>query len=142
MFFCSFQGNSPNFLRPCDQGKRQLKDMKFWNWGPTIIWHNLGCVAFYFSKSLHPTKQQLLLVNFRHTQQGGVILKKTTHSMLCQIVVGPLFKTKTISCHIFTCRRASENLTVTLKGKKNCTQHFLRLNLKQNLFFSLFLSEN
>ena len=38
--------------------------------------------------------------------------------MLCQIVVGPLFKTKTISCHIFTCRRASENLTVTLKGKK------------------------
>ena len=47
--------NSPNFLRPCDQGKRQLKDMKFWNWGPTIIWHNLGCIAFYFSKSLHPT---------------------------------------------------------------------------------------
>ena len=29
--------------------------MKFWIWGPTIIWHNLGCVAFYFSKSLHPT---------------------------------------------------------------------------------------
>ena len=29
--------------------------MKFWNWGPAIIWHNLGCVAFYFSKTLHPT---------------------------------------------------------------------------------------
>ena len=36
------------------QGKRQLKDMIFWNWGPTIIWHSLGCIPFYFSKSLHP----------------------------------------------------------------------------------------
>ena len=34
--------------------------MKFWNWGPTTIWHNLGCVAFYFSKSLHPTVQYFL----------------------------------------------------------------------------------
>ena len=30
--FCSFQGNSPNFQRPCDPGKRQNKDMKFWIW--------------------------------------------------------------------------------------------------------------
>ena len=28
--------------------------MKFWNCGPTTIWHNKECVAFYFSKSLHP----------------------------------------------------------------------------------------
>ena len=25
------------------------------NWGPTTIWHNIEFVAFYFSKSLHPT---------------------------------------------------------------------------------------
>ena len=31
------------------------KGMKFWNWSPTTIWHNIKCVAFYFSKSLHPT---------------------------------------------------------------------------------------
>ena len=36
------------------QGKRQYKEMKFWNWGPTTIWHNIECVAFYFSKSLYP----------------------------------------------------------------------------------------
>ena len=35
--------------------------MKFWNWGPTTIWHNIENVAFYFSKSLHPTR--LLLLN-------------------------------------------------------------------------------
>ena len=51
MFFfnCSFQGNSPNFLRPCDQGKRQHKDMQFWNWGPTTIWHN---IAFFQNRSI------------------------------------------------------------------------------------------
>ena len=36
--------------------------MVFWNWGPTTIWHNLGCVAFYFSKSLHPTVQYVALL--------------------------------------------------------------------------------
>ena len=39
------------------QGKRQYKEMKFWNWGPTTIWHNIECVAFYFSKSLRPTSR-------------------------------------------------------------------------------------
>ena len=32
--------------------------MKFWNWGPTTIWHNIQCVAFFLlSKSLHPSGQ-------------------------------------------------------------------------------------
>ena len=37
----------------------QHQDIKFWNWnwGPTTIWPNIECVAFYFSKSLHPTVQ-------------------------------------------------------------------------------------
>ena len=30
--------------------------MKSRNWGPTTIWHNIECIAF-FSKSLHPTVQ-------------------------------------------------------------------------------------
>ena len=50
----SFQGNTPNFLRPSTQGKRQHKDMKFWNWGPTTIWHNMTCGQNCFQKSLHP----------------------------------------------------------------------------------------
>ena len=33
---------------PCDQGKMQHKDMKFWNCGPTRIWHNIESVAFFF----------------------------------------------------------------------------------------------
>ena len=36
--------------------KRQHYNMKFWNWGPTSIWHNIESVAF-FSKPLHPTEQ-------------------------------------------------------------------------------------
>ena len=35
--------------------------MKFWNWGPTTIWHNTESVALCFSKSLHPTVQYILL---------------------------------------------------------------------------------
>ena len=36
--------------------KRQHYDMKYWNWGPTTIWHNIESVAFFSSsKSLHPT---------------------------------------------------------------------------------------
>ena len=34
--------------------------MKFWNWGTTVQqfgMHNIEGVAFYFSKSLHPTVQ-------------------------------------------------------------------------------------
>ena len=70
----SVLGNSLNyFLRPCDQGKRQLKDMQFWNWGPTIIWHNLGCEAFYFSKSLHPT------VLYTHCVQHAVLQVRILH---------------------------------------------------------------
>ena len=30
--------------------------MKFYNWGPTTIWHNIECVALDLSKSLHPTE--------------------------------------------------------------------------------------
>ena len=30
--------------------------MQFWNWGLTV-WHNIEYVAFYLSKSLHPTVQ-------------------------------------------------------------------------------------
>ena len=33
---------------------KERGNMKFWNWGPTTIWHNIQCVAFS-SKSLHPT---------------------------------------------------------------------------------------
>ena len=54
------------FLRPCNQWKRQHKDMKFWNWGPTKIWHNIESVAFYFSKSLHPTALMSHTVAFQH----------------------------------------------------------------------------
>ena len=43
-----------HFMRPCDQGKRQHKDIKFFIWGPTTFWHNIESVDFYFSKSLHP----------------------------------------------------------------------------------------
>ena len=46
--------NTPNFLRPCTQGKRQHKDMKFWNWGPTTIWHNCMSLILKVKKSLHP----------------------------------------------------------------------------------------
>ena len=31
--------------------------MKFWNWGPTAIWHNIESVALFSSKLLHPTVQ-------------------------------------------------------------------------------------
>ena len=34
-----------------DQGKRQHWDVKFWNWGPTTIWHSIECVAFFFSQN-------------------------------------------------------------------------------------------
>ena len=43
------------FWRHYDQGKRQHKDMKFWNWGTKTIWHNIESLAFFLSsKSLHP----------------------------------------------------------------------------------------
>ena len=58
-FSSSFQGNTPNFLRPCTQGKRQHKDMNFWNWGPTTIWHNMTCGRNCFQKSLHPNIQYI-----------------------------------------------------------------------------------
>ena len=44
---------SPTFSEALRQVKMQHKDMKFLNWGPTTIWHNIECIAFYFSKSLH-----------------------------------------------------------------------------------------
>ena len=31
--------------------------MKFWNWDPKAIWHNIESVAFFSSKSIHPTVQ-------------------------------------------------------------------------------------
>ena len=51
-----------------DQGKSQHEDMKFCNWGPTIIWHNIESVAFFLSKSLHPSRQHLCghSVNIEH----------------------------------------------------------------------------
>ena len=33
--------------------------MKFWNWGPTTIWHNLTCGQNCFQKSLHPNSYSL-----------------------------------------------------------------------------------
>ena len=33
--------------------------MKFWNWGPTTIWHYTESLAFFSSKSLHPTVQYI-----------------------------------------------------------------------------------
>ena len=35
------------------RGKRQHTELKFWNFGPTPIWHNIECVFFNFSKLLH-----------------------------------------------------------------------------------------
>ena len=59
IFFKIPKNGQNSFLSKKKEKERKeatyCKDMKFWNWGPTIIWHNLGCVAFYFSKSLHPT---------------------------------------------------------------------------------------
>ena len=52
---------------------RQFKDMKFWNWDPTIICHNLGCVAFYFSKSLHPTRQYWSFLFILYSSSGLVL---------------------------------------------------------------------
>ena len=34
--------------------------MKFWNWGPTTIWHNMTCGQNCFQKSLHPSIQYML----------------------------------------------------------------------------------
>ena len=48
--------NTPNFLRPCTKGKRQHKDMTFWNWGPTTIWHYCMSLILKVKKSLHPSR--------------------------------------------------------------------------------------
>ena len=59
--------------------------MRFWNWGPTTMLHTIDCVAFYFSKSLHPKAQprgQALLYTYRYmytytvsNQRSGAGLK-------------------------------------------------------------------
>ena len=54
-----------------DQGKSQHKDMKFCNWGPTIIWHNIESVAFFLSKSLHPNIHYTVYLNI--TKSGDLL---------------------------------------------------------------------
>ena len=40
------------------QVKKQHFKVKFWNWGPIIIWNKLKCVHIFLSqKSLHPILQ-------------------------------------------------------------------------------------
>ena len=51
--------------------------MKFWNWGPTTIWHDIECVAFYFSKSLHPNLQYSCNSKLLQKSQN-MYLKKTS----------------------------------------------------------------
>ena len=56
MFFFKVTVKISEALRPRTESQRQHKEIKFWHWGPTTIWHNRESVAF-FSKSLHPTLQ-------------------------------------------------------------------------------------
>ena len=44
--------------------------MKFWNWGPTTIWHNIGSVTYFLSKSLHPN-EHLLNYPFQISIEAG-----------------------------------------------------------------------
>ena len=42
------------FWGPATKERGNIKDMKFWIWGPTTIWHNIECVSFFFFKITPP----------------------------------------------------------------------------------------
>ena len=50
--------------------------MKFWNWGPTTIWHNLGCVAFFFqnhSIAEHKACPYMVMLPVRWWRVGSIL---------------------------------------------------------------------
>ena len=60
----------------------QHLDLTVWNWGTTTIWNNIECVAFYFSKSLHPNVH----ANFSLSKNHRAIIFENTIFLLQRTV--------------------------------------------------------
>ena len=99
-------GKQSKFSEALRQVKRQHYEMKFWNWGPTTIWHNMESEAFflnhftllYINSSEPPTinrkcphqnnyfvETQLSLDFWGHSNRGAITDKQLLESL---VVVG------------------------------------------------------
>ena len=72
--------------------------MKFWNWGPTTIWHNMTCGQNCFQKSLHPNAQHSF--HFQKTA-GAFIMNILQNPFLYINEQSPIIKFEIKSCLIF-----------------------------------------